>query len=322
MSSTPSFPLRPSRLRRGFLTLAAVVGLSTMGATPAGAADLPIGGLPEAAARFVAAPGYVPGANDPRCRTAAGRRTPVVLVHATFVNPGANFADLGPRLRNAGHCAYTFSYGMLPYSLRRVGGVGPIAASARTLDAFVDDVLRQTGAAKVDLVGHSQGGLMPNYFLKRLGGARVVRRFVALAPSNHGTTMNGLTTELPAALGLLGPPVLNTVLGVLDLAAPGLSQQVEGSPFQRALWVDGDTVAGPRYTVIGTSKDTVVTPYENAFLDGPNVRNVLLQDLCPDDEAGHVGLFNDYPTMQLVLNALGDDDPAFRPECRDYGLAG
>ena len=52
-------------------------------------------------------------------------------------------------------------------------------------------VLAATGAAKVDLVGHSQGGMMPRYYLKFLGGAALVNRLVALAPSNHGTTLDG-----------------------------------------------------------------------------------------------------------------------------------
>jgi triacylglycerol esterase/lipase EstA (alpha/beta hydrolase family) len=53
------------------------------------------------------------------------------------------------------------------------------------------------------MVGHSQGGLMPNYYIKRLGGASKVHTFVALAPSNHGTDLNGLTQLLAGFRGLL-----------------------------------------------------------------------------------------------------------------------
>ena len=84
---------------------------------------------------------------------------------------------------------------------------GPIAASAEELGAFVQKVLAATGAAQVDMVGHSQGGMMPRYYLRFLGGASKVRTLVGLAPSNHGTTVDGLFTlgkMLPGANSFLG----------------------------------------------------------------------------------------------------------------------
>ncbi|GAA2736076.1 hypothetical protein [Actinocorallia aurantiaca] len=66
---------------------------------------------------------------------------------------------------------------------------------------------------------------------------------------------------------------------------PALVQQEEGSDFQKALFADGDTVPGPRYTVIVTTEDTTVTPYTNSFLDGPDVHGITIQDQCPDDPA-------------------------------------
>src|SRR6201999_262109 len=75
-----------------------------------------------------------------------------------------------------------------------IQGTGDIAASAATLSSFVGQVLTATGASKVDLVGHSEGGLMPRYYINFLGGAAKVHTFVALAPSNYGTTLDGITT--------------------------------------------------------------------------------------------------------------------------------
>ena len=130
---------------------------------------------------FVASPGAVAGANDWKCRPTAAHPEPVVLVHATGVNLGANWVALSPMLKNAGYCVFAFNYGFTGLSLNRIGGLGEISASAATMKAFVDQVLATTGASKVDVVGHSQGGMMPSYYIKRLGGASKVRTLGALA---------------------------------------------------------------------------------------------------------------------------------------------
>jgi triacylglycerol esterase/lipase EstA (alpha/beta hydrolase family) len=41
--------------------------------------------------------------------------------------------------------------------------------SAKQLAAFVDTVREATGADKVDIVGHSEGSLMPDYYVKSSG---------------------------------------------------------------------------------------------------------------------------------------------------------
>jgi triacylglycerol esterase/lipase EstA (alpha/beta hydrolase family) len=66
---------------------------------------------------------------------------------------------------------------------------------AAELATFVNSVLGATGAKKVDLVGHSQGGMMPRYYIGFLGGAKYVHHLVGIAPSNHGT--QGLRRRRP-----------------------------------------------------------------------------------------------------------------------------
>src|SRR5205823_6328002 len=140
--------------------------------------------------------------------------------------------------------------------------VAPIADSAHQLAAFVDRVRSATGAAKVDIVGHSQGGMMPRYYLRFLGGASSVDTLVGLAPSNYGTTADGLSA-LPGV-----PQLLGAGLG------PSVTDQIVGSAFLQQLNAGGDTVPGVRYTVIETEHDEVVTPYTSAFLTGPDVTNI------------------------------------------------
>jgi len=302
------------------LAAAALVGLAlapTVTATPAGATtpNYPIGGLGTALSNFVFSPDAVAGANNWACRPSAAHPYPVVLVPATFVDEGANWVALSPMLADAGYCVYSFNYGMTALSLERVGGLGDIAASAQTMAIFVNQVLAATQATQVDVVGHSQGGMMPAYYLRFLGGASKVHDFVGLAPSNHGTTLSGIVT-LGSDLGILG--FANSLL--LTLGTPGLTEQEAGSAFQQHLFAAGDTVPGPVYTVIETEHDEVVTPYTNAFLSGPGVQDIDLQHQCPADPVGHIGMFTDGPALQDVVNALGADSPTFRPTCSGYGL--
>jgi triacylglycerol lipase len=44
-----------------------------------------------------------------------------------------------------------------------------------------------TGAAKIDIVTHSMGGLSSRYYLKNLGGSSLVDDWVSLGGPNHGT---------------------------------------------------------------------------------------------------------------------------------------
>jgi triacylglycerol esterase/lipase EstA (alpha/beta hydrolase family) len=298
------------------LTAALVTAAPAVTASAASAPHYPVGGLETALANYLFSPNAVAGANDWSCRPSAAHPYPVVLVHATAENLGANWVTISPTLANAGYCVFAFNYGMnSPISLGRFGGLTDIAQSAGVMRDFVNRVLSTTHAAKVDVIGHSQGGMMPNYYIKRLGGAATVHTFIALAPSNHGTTLDGITT-LGRELNILG--FANSVFSTVGLS--GLAQQEQGSDFQTALFADGDTVAGPRYVVIETKHDEVVTPYTNAFLSGADVTNILLQDQCPKDPAGHIAMFMDGPTVQDIVNQLGPNVAGFQPSCTGYGF--
>jgi triacylglycerol esterase/lipase EstA (alpha/beta hydrolase family) len=265
------------------------------------------------------APTSVAGANN-NCKPTAAHPYPVVLVHATFADEGSNWVTLAPLLYNAGYCVYSFNYGetILSGLLGSIDGLGNIETqSAAELNSFVGKVLSKTGASKVDMVGHSQGGMMPNYYLKFLGGASKVHTLIGLSPSNHGTTVSGLTTlieKFPFASLLV--PVFLEVIG-----APALPQQESGSAFQKKLFAGGDTVSGPRYVVIKTTHDEVVTPYTNAFLSGSSVTNIAVQNQCPKDPVAHIGMFEDSPALQNVLNQLSaTPNGSFTATCSNYGL--
>ncbi|TXS44152.1 alpha/beta fold hydrolase [Streptomyces sp. uw30] len=214
-----------------------------------------------------------------------------------------NRAALAPRLKKAGYCVFALNHGGTSGPLL---GTDDMADSARRLADFVDRVRAATGAVKVDLVGHSQGGMMPRHYIKNLGGAASVDKLIALTPSNHGTTFSGL--------GLLALAIPGGT-AVLGSGCAACSQQLIGSDFLRDLNAGAETDPGVTYTVITTRYDEVVTPYTSAYLDAaPNVTNVKLQEVCPAEFVDHVGIsYNDLAT-RLVLNAL-DPAHAQRPTC-------
>ena len=109
-----------------------------------------------------------------------------------------NWYTLSPLLKNAGYCVFALNYG--EEDTRLIGapgstGSGDIKQSALQLSSFVDRVLAATGAGKVDIVGHSQGGMMPRWYMKFDGGATKVAHLIALSPSNHGSTLDGLALD-------------------------------------------------------------------------------------------------------------------------------
>ncbi|MGW4302813.1 esterase/lipase family protein [Streptomyces sp. NPDC004646] len=252
--------------------------------------------VPAAGAHAATAPSS--GWNDYSCKPSAAHPRPVVLVHGTLGNSVDNWLGLAPYLEDRGYCVYSLDYGKLA-GVPVFYGLGPIDKSAEQLSAFVDKVLASTGAAKADLVGHSQGGMMPRYYLKFLGGAPKVNALVGIAPSNHGTDLSGLTNLLPYFPG---------AEDLIKATTPGLADQINGSAFLTKLNAGGDTVPGVHYTVIATKYDEVVTPWRSQYLTGSDVHNVLLQDLCPLDLSEHVAIgLIDRIAFHEVANAL---DPA------------
>jgi triacylglycerol esterase/lipase EstA (alpha/beta hydrolase family) len=233
-----------------------------------------------------------PGANDFTCEPTAAHPAPLVLVHGTFEGAADNWATASPKFKAAGYCVFALEYGNR--------GTGDIAASAGQLERFVDAVLAATGARKVSMVGHSQGGMMPRYYLKFLGGASKVDDLVGLAPSNHGT-------DNPGAL----------VAGATF--CPACDQQRAGSPFLTNLNAGDETPGMVSYTQIETRYDEVVTPYTSAFLaPGPRTANILLQDACPTEVIDHHEMPNDALAIRWALQALGRPgpaDPAHPPSC-------
>jgi pimeloyl-ACP methyl ester carboxylesterase len=245
-----------------------------------------------------------PGANHFGCQPSRAHPNPVVLVHGLGATMGENWSYLSPILAAQGYCVFALTYGLDPHSPFPLGGVIRVQRSAHELASFVARVRAATGGRKVDLVGHSEGTFMPEYWLEYLGGADDVRRYVAMTPLYRGTELAALPAlrDYATALGISGP--LLDAIGRLCGSCP---QFLAGSAMVRKLDAGGPAVPGVRYTTIPTSHDELVVPYTSGFLHAPNVDNELLQGVCPNDLSEHVAEAFDPVVAQIVLNGL---DPA------------
>lgn len=306
------------RRRRVLLSLSAVaasVAVVLVGATaPAQAANLPLG---NEAVAFLNSTNPLfyrasPLGANVGCHPSAAHPYPVVLVEGTFASMYNSFEAISPDLVNNGYCVYAFNYGQtIPFS--GFYAMGDITASAAQLASEVNRVLAATGASKVDLVGWSQGGMMPRYYINDFGGAAKVNMLVGFAPSNYGTTLDGLQ-GLITQLGLAG-----VTTALLSTACTACVQQLQGSPFLTGL-NQAPTAPGVKYVVIETTDDEVVTPYTNAFLPAAaNVHNITLQSQCAQDASDHISISYDSNALQDMINALGPDDPGFQPSCAAVG---
>jgi len=242
-----------------------------------------------------------PGANDWACEPTRRHPRPVVLVHGTFGAKDTNWMTYAPLLHNAGYCVFALTYGVEEPELPgyQPGGMSRIQESARELKRFVARVRRATGARTVDLVGHSQGTLMPNYWVKFLGGDRHVTRYVSLAPLWHGTGQTGIREILAGRFGI-----------AQDQELPycrACTQMSSGSDFLRKMRRGGTAVDGVAYTNIVTRFDQVVLPYTSGIQRG--MRNIVLQDRCATDASDHLEIAATPVAARIVLNTL---DPRHR----------
>ena len=147
------------------------------------------------------------------------------------------------------------------------GGPMDVAHQARRFGRFIE---RASPTGRIDLVGHSFGGLVARYWAQELGGARRVDRLVTLATPHHGTSSAHL---LPAARELR-----------------------PGSPLLRRLEGSASTLHGVRLTTVAAGGDLMVLPPHRALLAGSDTHQL--------EDVGHNGLLFSPRVFRIVADAL------------------
>jgi pimeloyl-ACP methyl ester carboxylesterase len=223
------------------------------------------------------------------------KRKTVLLIPGTTLNPDVEYswnwlpALLGLRWP---HCTVE-----LPDD-----AMGDIQTAAEYVVNAVRRVRHRSGR-KVQIVGHSQGGMIGRWALRFWPDTRrKVADLVGFAPSNHGT-----------------------VDSVAFCAAPGgcpasFWQQTAGSNFIDALNSYRETFRGVSYTSVYTHADEVVVPNlddtgsSSLHGGGGKITNVAIQDVCPADLSDHLAIATiDNTAYALAIDALthrGPADPA------------
>lgn len=230
-----------------------------------------------------------PRADTPGTATEVAATANPVIVVGGLSGVAAAYGPLATRLRADGFRAYVYQLPGL--------GLGDIAASANSFSSYVNQVKSSTGAARVDLVAHSEGGLVSRYYLKNLGGTGSVTRYISLGTPQYGTYVANIAK----------------FLGVGNCAGIVACQQMTiGSSFLAGLNSGDDAPGAVRYTTIRTTQDELVRPTQNAALNG-GATNVLIQSYCPLRVVGHLGLVLDGTSYTVVRGALRDGP--VRPNC-------
>lgn len=213
-----------------------------------------------------------------------GRAEPVLLVHGTGVTREQNWKwNYWSALPRAG---FEVCWVQLPEA-----GLNDAQISAEYVARAVE-VMYDLGGEPVDVVGHSQGALVPRWSVKYFPSALFIDDLVGLASPNHGTVT--ADTE--------------TIKGECFESCWQMRTIAE---FIAAL-NDGDESPGPiSYTNLYTLNDQLVNPVETSNLDGAT--NILLQDVCPGRPTEHVLMAADAVAWELTVDALthpGGADPS------------
>jgi triacylglycerol lipase len=118
------------------------------------------------------------------------------------------------------------------------------ATTAAQVRDKVDQILASTGAAKVDIITHSMGGLSSRYYLKNLGGDAKVDEWVSLGGPNHGTDTANFCWQTSCI------------------------EMRQGSSFLTALNSGDETPGAPRYATWWSPCDEVINPDSSVPLSG------------------------------------------------------
>ncbi|MEU1783039.1 alpha/beta fold hydrolase [Streptomyces abikoensis] len=200
-------------------------------------------------------------------------RPPVLLLHG-FIDNRSVFVLLRRSLRRHGWDEVrSLNYSLLTCDIRK---------AAAMLGRHVEEVCLSTGRDRVDMVGHSLGGLIARYYIQRLGGDARVRTLVTLGTPHGGTRVAPLMTAHPLVRQMRPD---SDVISELAGPVPHCTTQFIG------FWSD---------------LDQIMVPVETARIDHPDLhaRNVRVCGV------GHLALPVHGEVAAGIRQALTTEEPS------------
>ncbi len=213
---------------------------------------------------------------------AHAHRGAILLVPGTFATAEVNWSwNWQKLLPTMGWAACTIT---LPQT-----GAGDIQANTEYVVSAIR-MLAQRSGRPIAVMSHSQGGLEARWALRWWPDTRAdVDKVITLGAPNYGALYPDQHCTAP------------------DSCSASLWQMRSDSKFLAALNRHAGTFGVP-WTSITTSADTIFVAPSAARL--PGASNILVQQLCPSDQAQHNNLPYDGPTSGIVLDALSHKGPA------------
>jgi triacylglycerol lipase len=172
---------------------------------------------------------------------------PVLLIHGFLGTRGSMYL-LERRLVEDGLVVVSFNIGTI--------NTRDIRRSAFLIHRKIERILAQTPWKKIDIIGHSMGGLIGLYYVKKLGGHARVRRLI-----------------------MMGAPVRGTWAALAGVVTLGLWSTSSWQLLPRSRFLDelaqGQIPAGTEVTTLAAARDFVV-PLETTRMPGATAVTVPL----------------------------------------------
>ena len=261
--------------------------------------------------------GNPPGANDWSCKPSARHPRPVVLVPSTFTSMAVDWDTLSPYLVNKGYCVFSLNYGQSPFIWPGLVGVGATDNSVAELADFVARVQSATGASQVDMVGHSQGGMISRLYIEYGGGAKRVHALVLLVSPSDLAKGVSAGAFIDLMLAALPPFIKEAIAGISAATLPGIGAWASAEFWQKLNAVDHGFPAPVEYTGVASRTDegyaTTVVSYDLPAAANTSRTN-FVQDYCFLAFPTHFQMPFSPPAVDLIGNAL-DPSHAIKPRC-------